>query len=34
VANFLIHQGFTQVVNIHGGIHAWSQERDPAVPVY
>lgn len=34
VANFLIQQGFTQVVNIHGGIQAWSQERDPAVPVY
>lgn len=34
VANFLINQGFTQVVNIHGGIHAWSQERDPGVPVY
>ena len=34
VANFLMNQGFTQVVNIHGGIHAWSQERDPAVPVY
>lgn len=34
VANFLIQQGFTQVVNIHGGIHAWSQERDPGVPVY
>ncbi|WP_300652942.1 rhodanese-like domain-containing protein [Hydrogenophaga sp.] len=34
VANFLMNQGFTQIVNIHGGIHAWSQERDPAVPVY
>ncbi|MES2838688.1 MAG: rhodanese-like domain-containing protein [Pseudomonadota bacterium] len=34
VANFLMNQGFTQVVNIHGGIHAWSQERDPGVPVY
>ena len=34
VANFLIQQGFTQVVNIQGGIHAWSQERDSAVPVY
>ena len=34
VANFLMNQGFTQVVNIHGGIHAWSLERDPAVPVY
>ncbi|QHE77283.1 rhodanese-like domain-containing protein [Hydrogenophaga sp. PBL-H3] len=34
VANFLMNQGFTQIVNIHGGIHAWSQERDPGVPVY
>ncbi|PZO10687.1 MAG: sulfurtransferase [Burkholderiales bacterium] len=34
VANFLMNQGFTNIVNIHGGIHAWSQERDPAVPVY
>lgn len=34
VAHFLINQGFTAVVNIHGGIHAWSQERDPSVPVY
>jgi len=34
VANFLIQQGFTQVVNIQGGIHAWSQERDSDVPVY
>lgn len=34
VAHFLINNGFTEVVNIHGGIHAWSQERDPSVPVY
>ena len=34
VVQFLESQGFTQVVNIHGGIHAWSQERDPGVPVY
>lgn len=34
VAHFLINNGFTEVVNIHGGIHAWSQERDPGVPVY
>jgi len=34
VANFLMNQGFTNIVNIQGGIHAWSQERDPAVPVY
>ena len=34
VVHFLMQQGFTQTVNIHGGIHAWSHERDPAVPVY
>jgi rhodanese-related sulfurtransferase len=34
VAHFLMNQGFTEIVNIHGGIHAWSQERDPSVPVY
>lgn len=34
VVHFLMQQGFEQVVNVHGGIHAWSQERDPSVPVY
>jgi rhodanese-related sulfurtransferase len=34
VVHFLMQQGFTQTVNIHGGINAWSQERDPTVPVY
>lgn len=34
VAHFLISNGFTEVVNLHGGIHAWSQEHDPSVPVY
>lgn len=34
VAHFLEGQGFTHVVNLHGGIHAWSQERDPRVPMY
>ncbi|MDP3253319.1 MAG: rhodanese-like domain-containing protein [Hydrogenophaga sp.] len=34
VAHFLLQNGFTDVVNIHGGIHAWSQELDPSVPVY
>ncbi len=34
VAHFLINHGFEQVVNIHGGINAWSQQRDPSVPVY
>lgn len=34
VVRFLTGNGFTQVVNIEGGIDAWSRERDPAVPVY
>jgi rhodanese-related sulfurtransferase len=34
VAHFLMNNGFTEVVNIHGGIHAWSQESDPTVPLY
>lgn len=27
-------QGFTVVLNLQGGIDAWSQEVDPAVPRY
>lgn len=34
VAVFLAHNGFTQLVNIAGGIDAWSTELDPAVPRY
>lgn len=34
VAAFLDHHGFTRLANISGGIDAWSQERDPAVPRY
>jgi len=34
VVHFLMQNGFTHVVNIHGGIHAWSHELDPTVPVY
>ena len=34
VAQFLLNNGFTQVVNIDGGIDAWSRERDPGVPLY
>jgi rhodanese-related sulfurtransferase len=34
VAHFLMQNGFTAIVNIHGGIHAWSQQRDPDVPTY
>lgn len=34
VANFLASRGFSQVANIAGGIHAWTQEVDPSVPQY
>lgn len=34
VAQFLMEQGFANVTNLQGGIHAWSQYIDPAVPVY
>ncbi len=34
VANYLAQNGFTQVVNLQGGIDAWSKQLDAAVPVY
>lgn len=34
VAQFLQSRGFEHVANIAGGIHAWSAERDPAIPRY
>jgi rhodanese-related sulfurtransferase len=34
VANFLEQSGFTAVVNLQGGIDAWSRQRDAAVPLY
>ncbi|GAB2751198.1 rhodanese-like domain-containing protein [Melaminivora jejuensis] len=34
VAMFLAQQGFGQVANVAGGIDAWSQVCDPAVPRY
>ena len=33
VAAFLIQHGF-QAVNVAGGIHAWSAQVDPSIPVY
>lgn len=33
VANFLLQHGF-EVVNVAGGIHAWSAQVDPSIPVY
>jgi rhodanese-related sulfurtransferase len=34
VANYLTQNGFTDVVNLQGGINAWSQDIDPSVPCY
>jgi len=34
VALFLEQQGYDNVANVAGGIHAWAQERDPSVPRY
>ena len=33
VASVLMQQGF-EVVNVAGGIHAWSAQVDPSIPVY
>ena len=33
VAHFLASHGY-QVVNVAGGIHAWSAQVDPSIPVY
>jgi rhodanese-related sulfurtransferase len=34
VATFLEHHGFTNIINISGGIQAWSDQVDASVPVY
>lgn len=34
VVAFLKQSGFRQVLNLVGGIDAWSAEVDPGVPVY
>lgn len=34
VAEFLAAQGYERVFNLCGGIDAWSQQVDPAVPRY
>ncbi len=34
VALYLARNGFDEVVNLAGGIEAWSMERDPSVPRY
>ena len=34
VAEFLINAGFKRILNLSGGINAWSREVDPEVPTY
>lgn len=34
VANYLRQSGFSKIVNLQGGINAWSQQVDPSVPIY
>ena len=34
VAIYLQRQGFRDVINLTGGIHAWSEQVDPAVRTY
>jgi rhodanese-related sulfurtransferase len=29
-----MQNGFTEIVNIQGGINAWSSEVDPSIPTY
>ena len=34
VASFLERNGFTQLLNLTGGVHAWAQQVDNAMPTY
>jgi rhodanese-related sulfurtransferase len=34
VAHFLAQNGFSQLANLTGGIHAWACEVDPAIGTY
>ena len=34
IVNALMARGFTNVINLRGGIIAWSQEIDPSIPKY
>ncbi len=34
VCMFLEQQGFTNVNNLYGGVAAWAQQVDPAMPTY
>ncbi|HUW38177.1 MAG TPA: rhodanese-like domain-containing protein [Rhodocyclaceae bacterium] len=34
VAMFLEQQGFSNLYNLYGGVAAWAQQVDPAMPTY
>jgi rhodanese-related sulfurtransferase len=34
VAYFLEHMGFTNIVNLTGGVAAWARDVDPTMPTY
>ena len=34
IANFLVQNGFSKVVNISGGIASWADELDSTIPQY
>ena len=34
VANYLAQSGFSEVVNLQGGIDAWARQLDTSVPIY
>jgi len=34
VAQFLLQNGFSNITNLSGGVHAWAQSVDPAMPTY
>ena len=34
VAMFLTRQGFTDVYNLQGGMHAWATRVEPGMPTY
>lgn len=34
VASFLERNGFTQVINLTGGVHAWALQVDHSMPTY
>jgi rhodanese-related sulfurtransferase len=34
VASFLERNGFTQIINLTGGVHAWALQVDNSMPTY